>query len=162
MPPRPKHHRKTTRKPEPSMASVNVAAWEDDPGDPNLQPPLQPISFLPPPDNTPPLPFKIKGSQPKPQVYKTGTPEFRYWAAAVALRRTADFWSTIVPARTSWQVGRMLAVDLDSGDDLNAFYTRGGGGEPRACTSSMKWSKNARSFLAKAPTWFATKWGTRC
>ncbi|MGC1614391.1 MAG: hypothetical protein WA736_06895 [Candidatus Acidiferrum sp.] len=133
------------------MASVNVAAWEDDPGDPNLQPPLQPISFLPPPDNTPPLPFKIKGSQPKPQVYKTGTPEFRYWAAAVALRRTADFWSTIVPARTSWQVGRMLAVDLDSGDDLNAFYTRGGGGDAPGLHFFHEMVKERTFFSGESP-----------
>jgi hypothetical protein len=82
-----------------------------------------------PKESASPLPFKIKGSAPRPQVYGVGSPEFRYYAAASALRRTADFWGGIVPTGTTWRVGRTLAVDLDSGTDLNAFYTRGAGGD---------------------------------
>jgi hypothetical protein len=44
------------------------------------------------------------------------------------LRRTADFWGSIVPTGSKWQVGKVLLVQLDSDTDLNAFYTRGGGG----------------------------------
>jgi hypothetical protein len=64
-------------------------------------------------------------------VYQPGTPEFLYYANACALRRTADFWGSILPSGTRWEVGAVLPVNLDSGEDLNAFYTRGnGGGSP--------------------------------
>jgi hypothetical protein len=129
MSPATKKRRNTIHKAESPSTTVNVACWEDDPGDPNLTPALQPINVPTPQGAVPPLPFKIKGAQPKPQVYPTGTAEFRYWAAEAGLRRTASFWSMIVPTRTSWQVGRVLPVDLDSGVDLNAFYTRGDGGD---------------------------------
>ena len=32
-----------------------------------------------------------------------------------------------MPSGTSWEIGNTLPVDLDSGVDLNAFYTRGDG-----------------------------------
>jgi len=41
------------------------------------------------------------------------------------LRRGADFWGALLPGQ-SWEVGSMLPVDLDFGDDLNAFYDRVG------------------------------------
>src|SRR5262249_31214023 len=102
-----------------------VAAWEDDPGDPKLQPPLTPITVAAPKPAAKPLPFKISGPTPPPKVYQPGTANFRFYAAAVALRRTADFWGAIVPPATRWQVGKTLPVILDDGIDLNAFYTRG-------------------------------------
>jgi len=76
-----------------------------------------------------PLPFKLKGPAPAPQVYNVGSPGFLYYAAASALRRTANFWGSIVAPKTQWEVGATLPVDVDSGVDLNAFYTRGGGGD---------------------------------
>jgi hypothetical protein len=112
-----------------TAAQATVACWEDDPGDPKLQPPLVPITVDAPKESAPPLPFKIKGSAPSAQVYDAGSPGFRYYAAASALRRTANFWGAILPAGTIWQVGKVLNVDLDSGTDLNAFYTRGAGGD---------------------------------
>jgi hypothetical protein len=75
------------------------------------------------------LPYKLRDKAPAPQVYQPGTISFLYYADASALRRTADFWGNIVPAGTTWQVGRVLPVSIDSGVDLNAFYTRGGGGD---------------------------------
>jgi hypothetical protein len=102
-----------------------VACWEDDPGDPNVLPPLSPIQVPAPNQAATPLPFKIAGRAPAPQVYSPGTREFLYYAVACALRRTADFWGDIVPRGTRWQVGSTLPVDVDSGVDLNAFYTRG-------------------------------------
>ena len=123
--------KKTNKKKNPQSAgsAVMVACWEDDPGDPKSQPPLVPIHVPAPNQAATPLPFKIKGTVPAPQVYAVGSPGFLYYANACALRRTADFWGGIVPAKTSWEVGKTLAVNLDSGEDLNAFYTRGGGGE---------------------------------
>jgi hypothetical protein len=106
-----------------------VAVWEDDPGDPKSQPPLVPITVPAPKESATPLPFKIQGTVPAPQVYDPGSAGFRYYAAAAALRRTADFWAGIVPKGTTWEVGKVLAVELDSGTDLNAFYTRGDGGD---------------------------------
>lgn len=124
---------KATKKPQPAAGagapSGVVACWEDDPGDPNVASPLSPIQVPAPNPSATPLPYKISGTAPSVSVYSQGTPEFRYYAAAAALRRTADFWTRIVPSGTTWQVGKALPVQLDSGVDLNAFYTRGGGGD---------------------------------
>ena len=110
-------------------AGALVACWEDDPGDPKATPALTPIQVPAPNPAAKPLPFKISAKTPPPQVYQPGTPEFLYYANAAALRRTADFWGGILPSSTSWEVGAVLPVDLDSGEDFNAFYTRGGGGD---------------------------------
>jgi len=112
-----------------TAANKMVAVWEDDPGDPKLQPPLTPITVKASNQAAQPLPFKIKGTAPSPKIYQPGTPQFRFYAAADALRRTADFWGAILPAKTTWQVGKTLPVVLDDGVDLNAFYTRGGSGD---------------------------------
>lgn len=71
----------------------------------------------------PPLKFKIKSAAPAAGAYATGTPEFRYWAAAEALRRCADFWAPIL-ALSRWQPGATLKVGLDEGVELNAYYDR--------------------------------------
>ncbi len=106
-----------------------VAAWEDDPGDPNSLPPLVAVPLPAPNPAAPPLPFKIGGPVPPLQVYQVGTSNFRFYACATALRRTASFWGAIVPTGTRWRVGKTLPVVLDDGVDLNAFYTRGGFGD---------------------------------
>ena len=115
--------------PPPTPSSKVVACWEDDPGDPKIQPALTPITVPVPTPSTQPLGFKISGTAPSPVVYPPGTANFRYYAAACALRRTATFWGSIIPAGTKWQVGALLPVELDTGVDLNAYYTRGGSGD---------------------------------
>jgi len=115
---------KKTPKRSPAAGKV-VACWEDDPGDPKLQPPLSPIDVSAPNQAAQPYAFKISGATPDPSVYTPGTPGFRFYATAAALRRTADFWGQAVPAKTKWEVGATLPVHLDDGVDLNAFYTRG-------------------------------------
>jgi len=110
-------------------ATVTVATWEDDPGDPGQQPALVPITVAAPDQTAKPLPFKISGATPTPKIYQPGTTNFRFYAAASALRRTADFWGPILPPSTKWKVGARLPVILDDGIDLNAFYTRGGFGD---------------------------------
>ncbi len=129
--PSPKATRKKPRKkPIPGGAATKiVACWEDDPGDPKSQPPLAPITVPVPKPSAQPLPFRIAGPAPPPSIYQPGTSAFLYYAAACALRRTANFWGQIVPQGTKWEVGATLPVELDSGVDLNAFYTRGGGGD---------------------------------
>jgi len=111
-------------------AGRTVAVWEDDPGAPD-GPPSAPVIVAEPTPGARPLPFRITGRAPAPDVYPPGAPGFRFYAAAAALRRTADFWGRVAGAALSWQVGLVLPVHLDEGVDLNAFYTRGGfGSEP--------------------------------
>ncbi|GAC1446479.1 MAG: hypothetical protein NVSMB56_05550 [Pyrinomonadaceae bacterium] len=112
-----------------TVAGATVACWEDDPGDPQLQPPPAPITVAAPNQAAQPLPFKIGGATPAPKIYQPGTPNFRFYAAASALRRTANFWGAIIQSGTNWEVGKTLPVILDDGVDLNAFYTRGGFGD---------------------------------
>ena len=50
---------------------------------------------------------------------------FRYWTAAEALRRGADFWAPRIPSG-NWEVGARLPVLLDEGVDLNAYYVQTG------------------------------------
>jgi hypothetical protein len=119
--------RKSRAGSQPGGTNVLVACWQDDPGDPALQPVLVPIQVPVPNPSAQPLPFKIVDKTPPPSIYQPGTPQFLYYANACALRRTADFWGGIVPGGTQWEVGKALPVNLDSGVDLNAFYTRGDG-----------------------------------
>jgi hypothetical protein len=119
----------TVKAAAPQAAAGQVACWEDDPGDPFHGTPPSPVLAAAPNLSATTLPFKIAGTAPKPKVYAAGTREFRFFAAAVALRRTADFWGAILSAGFRWQVGKSLPVVLDDGLDLNAFYTRGGFGD---------------------------------
>ena len=109
-----------------TQAASVVACWEDDPGDPKTQPARMPIEVPAPSQSATPLAFKLRGSAPAPKLYPVGTPNFLYYAVASALRRTASFWGGMLPSGTRWQVGAVLAVNVDAGVDLNAFYTRGG------------------------------------
>jgi hypothetical protein len=100
-----------------AAAAQQVSVWEDDP-----EPAIQVLQPLVNPSQHPlaysfPQPAPAPGGQP-------GTPSFRYWTAAVALRRGADFWAPRMPPSGNWQVGASLPVLLDEGLDLNAYYDR--------------------------------------
>jgi hypothetical protein len=73
-----------------------------------------------------PLPTRIiaPARAPVAQIYPLGTPGFRYWTAAEALRRAATFWTSV--GVTGWHpdVGASIPVRLDDGVDLNAYYAR--------------------------------------
>jgi hypothetical protein len=104
-----------------------INAWEDDPGA-GAQPSggqviQRPVPVL----RDQPLSIRIvhPASAPEAKPHPPGTAEFRYWTAAEALRRGADFWRALLPG-ISWEVGSILPVDLDFGVDLNAFYDREG------------------------------------
>src|SRR6516164_7417545 len=104
-----------------------VNAWEDDPGA-GAQPSGGPVIQRPVPDlRDQPLPIELstRPRLPRPSLIRLALREFRYWTAAEALRRGADFWRALLPA-PSWEVGSILPVDLDFGVDLNAFYDREG------------------------------------
>jgi hypothetical protein len=64
------------------------------------------------------------GRRPAARVYPAGSHGFRYWTAADSLARAVHYWSRVVPAGVRWHIGRPLVVDLDAGDDLNAYYDR--------------------------------------
>ncbi|QYE33058.1 hypothetical protein KZX46_02715 (plasmid) [Polymorphobacter sp. PAMC 29334] len=70
-----------------------------------------------------PLAFRFSKPAPPAATYAQNTKEFRYWTAAEALRRGADFWAVVVPL-TAWELGKTLPVLLDEGQDLNAYYDR--------------------------------------
>ncbi len=112
--------------PQQPTGDAGVRAWEDDPGAPptDRTPILRPLPDL----AAPPLPVAIDGTAPAQGAYQPDTPEFRYWAAADALRRAADYWGSVLPAGTGWHatVGDRLTAELDAGDDLNAYYDRAG------------------------------------
>src|SRR5207302_3982941 len=114
-----------------AAGAAQIAAWENDPfaqaaptDPPTLATPiLRPVPQL---SATAPLPVTINETPPPPKQYHPGTPQFRYWTAAEALRRGAEFWARFLPAGTKWHstVGRELSVNLDAGEDFNAYYDR--------------------------------------
>jgi hypothetical protein len=108
---------KSTPKAAPASTKT-VSAWLDDPesGAGRVDRPVPDLSKGS-------LKFRIKGTAPAAGSYAPGTPQFRYWTAAEALRRGGDFWAPIL-GLASWQPGKSLAVSLDKGVDLNAYYDR--------------------------------------
>src|SRR5499426_3915321 len=126
-----KGKRKGKARAAPTEASTRpkgvINAWEQDPGN-GAQPSggqviQRPVPVL----RNQPLPIRIvhPASAPEAKPHPPGTAEFRYFTAAEALRRGADFWGALLPG-ISWEVGAILPVDLDFGIDLNAFYDRQG------------------------------------
>ncbi|CAN7626909.1 hypothetical protein LJR255_004731 [Pararhizobium sp. LjRoot255] len=97
-------------------ATAAITVWEDDPAsDTTTVAPLpdlarQPFGYL----------FDTPAPPPSDQ---TGSAAFRYWTAAEALRRGADFWAPQVPAQC-WQRGTILEVFLDRRENLQAEYDR--------------------------------------
>jgi hypothetical protein len=114
----------TERRAQPKEV---INAWEDDPGAGNQPSGAQVIQRPIPVLRDQPLPIRIvhPARAPEAKPHAPGTAEFRYWTAAEALRRGADFWGALLPGQ-SWEVGSILPVDLDFGVDLNAFYDRVG------------------------------------
>ena len=101
---------------------ANIVVWADDPasGTALVREPAPKLA-------TPPLSLSVAGGRaPTARTYAPGTPEFRYWDAAGAARRGADFWAGLLPSGTSWEPGATLPLFLDEGVDLNAYYDRRG------------------------------------
>lgn len=102
-----------------SPAAGVLRTWEEDPASGIL------IDVSEPSISAGPGVLGFSFDQPQPASVESaqGTADFRWWAAAAALRRGADFWSSV--GLSSWQGGRQtLSVLLDAGDDLNAYYNR--------------------------------------
>lgn len=102
-----------------------IRAWADDPGTPEA--PNAPIERPRPALGAAPLPVRID-DPPFPGPDEPGTPAFRWWTAAEALRRASDHWGGVIGAGAAWHpaVGETLPVALDAGVDFNAFYDRNG------------------------------------
>ena len=114
--------KEAAKPPQPSnqshaVASNGIVAWEDDPGSGVIGPQAVPDLAAKP------LQFRFPKPAPAPKVYNQDTEQFRYWTAAEALRRGADFWAAVGPV-SRWEVGPILSVLLDEGEDLNAYYDR--------------------------------------
>jgi hypothetical protein len=112
------------KSPAKSLVRGNVAGafqvWEDDPAT-GVQ---VPAATRPDPGATP-LSYRFPDPAPEPSD-DTSSFAFRYWTAATALRRGADFWAPKVPTG-NWEadVGPVLPVLLDADqEELNAFYDR--------------------------------------
>jgi hypothetical protein len=103
-----------------------VRCWQDDPGSPEAG--VQPVQARVPDLAKGRLPVAIRDMGPPAGLYDPGTAEFRYWAAAEALHRSASMWGTLLPAGVTWfpSNGRKLPIALDDGEDLNAYYDRNG------------------------------------
>ena len=106
---------------------AEINAWEQDPGQPSDG--YLPIKRPRPTTDTGTLPVVLNGRKIPPGVYNAGTAEFRYWSAAEALARGAEFWAAVLPAGVRWNpaVGAKLPVNLDHAkEDFNAYYDRAG------------------------------------
>jgi hypothetical protein len=108
-----------------TATATQVLGWEDDPGTPDA--PNPPIPRPVPDPGRDPLPCRIEGAAPRPDEYDPSSAQFRYWVAADALRRVADYWGAIL-GDVAWHstVGDKLTIVLDEGRDFNAFYDREG------------------------------------
>ena len=119
--------KRVSKRAAKASASKTISTWEDDPGSVD-QPTGGRLVQRPAPNlSQVPLPTSISNPHraPAAKLYAPGTPEFRYWAAADALRRGSDYWGALLPG-VAWEVGARLPVDLDHGVDLNAYYDRVG------------------------------------
>ena len=112
--------RRPPRRPD-SGTTAGIQGWPTDPmgGVPPLQlaAPVLPGASLP-------TRIVAPAKAPPAQVHALGTDGFRYWTAAEALRRSAGFWSSVGVRGWHRDVGESIAVRLDDGVDLNAFYAR--------------------------------------
>jgi hypothetical protein len=90
--------------------------------------PADPIGTDEPTDTQTLLQTQIIEQQPDPEVYLPSTPEFRYWNANSALARAINFWGPLLPSGTQWSTDHQpMQVNLDEGEDFNAFYSRDSG-----------------------------------
>jgi len=119
--------KRTAKRTSIAATPKAISTWEEDPGSGDQPNGGHLVQRIAPKPNQAPFPTSIRNPRlaPSPKIYSPGTAEFRYWAAADALRRGSDYWGALLPG-VSWEVGARLPVDLDHGVDLNAFYDRVG------------------------------------
>ncbi len=64
------------------------------------------------------------GTMPKAKVWPAGSEEFLRWQCREALLRATAMWEKIAGPLKRWQLGGKLRVDVDIGQELNAYYDR--------------------------------------
>jgi hypothetical protein len=119
--------RATARAAAEEAGQIHV--WEDDPflkaADGSNFVPADPIAADLPQNDQQLLKTQIIGGPPDPKAYEPSTPEFRYWNTASALARGINFWAPLLPSGTQWSTNEQpMQVEIDGGEDLNAFYSR--------------------------------------
>jgi len=117
---------------QPEADAEKIQIYEDDPfveavaGSSPV--PADPIRIDEPSNAQALLQTQIIGPQPDPEVYQPSTAEFRYWNADAALARGINFWGPLLPNGTQWSTDQQpMQVNLDEGEDFNAFYARESG-----------------------------------
>jgi hypothetical protein len=110
-------------------AGPEIDVWPDDPFSeavptPNpAEAPTITVGVLV--NNFPLLQTSIREPQPPPARYPRNTAEFRYWQGAWELALGVNSWAPWCPVGTRWStVMDPMAVTLDAGVALNAFYSR--------------------------------------
>jgi len=123
----------TAGPPPPVLTQINI--WEpgDDPFSeavPTANPPnAQTMRVFTPRNNNPRLQTTIVdvGLHPPAGLYNPGTPNFRYWVTQEAVTRGINFWTSLLPAGTTWSTSNPMRITLVAGTALNANYSRGAG-----------------------------------
>lgn len=117
---------------KPVAATGEIQIYEDDPflnavaGSNPV--PVDPIRTDVPTNTQELLQTQIIEQQPDSEPYDASTPEFRFWNANSALARAINFWGPLLPSGTQWSTNQQpMQVNLDEGEDFNAFYARDSG-----------------------------------
>jgi hypothetical protein len=117
---------------EKAAAAEKIQVYEDDPfleAVADAQPvAADPVRTEEPSNTQPLLQIQIIDPQPDPDFYDPSTPEFRYWDTESAVDRAIGFWGPLLPSGTQWSTDQQpLQVNLDEGEDFNAFFARDSG-----------------------------------
>lgn len=96
-----------------------MAVWDSDP-----ESGLKPGKRSAPTLTLGSLPLQMPAKAPKAAIYGPGTPNFRYWNTADALRRARDLWRAHLSETVQWKGGVTLEIQIDDKEDLNAYYDR--------------------------------------
>ncbi|HEX4612911.1 MAG TPA: hypothetical protein VH092_32260 [Urbifossiella sp.] len=126
------HHRPGGHHPPPAGGGTQIQVFEDDPflqAVAGAEPvPEEPVPSDLPENDHQDLQTRINEPRPEPGSFPPESPEFLYWNAASALALGVNFWAPLLPDGTHWSSDQLpLAVELDAGVDLNAFYSRESG-----------------------------------
>ncbi|WP_440134574.1 hypothetical protein [Chitinophaga sancti] len=106
---------------------IQVKTWEQDPGLNDHPSGGMLINVSIPDPEVLNLPIQIVHPSPAPVPgdYAPGTAAFRYWAGLTFLYRGITYWKSLLP-EFSWQqdIGAVLPVNLEAGENFNAYYSR--------------------------------------
>jgi hypothetical protein len=110
-------------------AAERIQIYEDDPfleaAAGSMPVPAEPIPADEPTNTQASLQIQIVDAEPDPELYDPSTSEFRYWDLDSGLARAINFWGPLLPGGTQWSTDQQpMQVNLDEGEDFNAFYAR--------------------------------------